>query len=876
MSSILPTKFYFPPVPKGFVPRPQLIEKLDQVMSHRLTLVSAPAGAGKTMLVSSWVQAVREKGAKFGWLSLDEGDNAPERFLEYLVACLEEGGILLDTVPFSSPKKGGQASVEDALVRLILGLVHFKSEVVLVLDDYHLIYNRDVHASLEYLVEHAPLCLHVVVLTRSDPPLELARWRVAGQLVELRMDHLRFNAQEAAAFIRSVSGVQLSESDVGALNVRAEGWVAGLQMAAISLRGRDDPAAFVAAFTGSHRFVFDYLVEQVLRHLSLDVREFLLQTSVLERLSVPLCDAILETGGDARSLLDSIERANLFLVPLDDERTWYRYHHLFSDLLRLMLDQVHPGLATVLHCRACCWYEAQGMLPSALHHALAAGDMELAARLVSANVLVLVEHAELAPILVRLEAVPREQRTSEPWLGLAHAWALAYAGQMEKVEVVLSQAEAHQDALPEDERRRMMGHIGAVRAYVAWVEGDQQSAVERAMDAALLLPQEEYAVRALNMTTLGNALIQYEPDPRAVDVLEQAVELAQQAGQSHVLMPAVSALAYAYIQVGMLHRAHAVCVDVVGADDAWHTRHQLPAASSVFAELAIVLSEWGETEKAVQVARRGLALGELWGQADAIVLCLLSLANALSLARETEAARAMIQRSRNIARHVSPWFELSVDQIEMRICLEEGEVEQAARLAARMGPRLLASLKSELFVRQNRIDEALAIIERALPAATKPPSLEAVRLGVIRAVAFSLQGDDARALSSLKQVLVMAEPENWLATFVRQGIIMEKLLRPALVKGIAPQFVRRLLAAFESRRKPIGAPVADSLVEALSEREMEILQYLNGPLSTPEIAEQLVVSSNTVRTHIKNIYSKLGVHGRSGAVMRAKELGLLA
>jgi LuxR family maltose regulon positive regulatory protein len=874
---LLPTKFYFPPIPDGFVARPQLLNKLDGALTHRLTLVSAPAGAGKTTLVSAWVQSAQKKGTAFGWLSLDEADNDPGRFLEYLVASLEEGGMLMDTGTFSS-QQGEQVRVEDVLVDFIQGLMNLKQETILILDDYHSIQNKEIHAALQYLLEHLPPRLHLVLLTRSDPPLELARQRVAGQLVELRMEALRFTAQEAGVFIKRSAGVHLTEADVNTLNARTEGWIAGLQMAAISLRGRDDPSAFVAAFAGSHRFVFDYLLEQVLDRQAPEVREFLLQTSVLERLSAPLCDAVAETGGRAYDLLDAIERANLFLVPLDDERAWYRYHHLFADLLRLMLVQTYPGLLVELHCRACRWYEAQGMLPEALHHALAAGDMELVARLVSANVLVLVEHAELAPILLRIEAMPRKQPASSPWLEVAYAWALAYTGQIERAEAALSRAEEQRDELPEAEGERMMGHIGAVRAYDAWVHGNQQAAVEFAMEAALLLPLEEYAVRALNVTTLGNALTQYKADPRAIDVLEQAVTLARQAGQSHVFMPAASALVYAYIMVGELHKGHAICLEAIGEAEVYQRRkgQYLPAAASVYAELAVILGEWGEIEEAIQIARKGLTLSELWGQADTTMLCLLSLANALSLARDTEAALAVLQRARKIARQISPWFVFNVDQTEMRTYLDAGRTEQAARLAPAMGARLLPSLETSLLVKQNRLEEALAVLEHALPEALATPSLDAARLGVVQSLAFFLKHDDRQAFSALKQTLELAELEDRVMTFVREGAAMEKLLRLALAKSIAPHFVRHLLAMFEARRKPIMLPAVEPLIEPLSDRELEILHLLNGPLSTPEIAEHLVVSTNTVRTHIKNIYGKLGVHGRSGAVGRAREIGLLA
>jgi LuxR family transcriptional regulator, maltose regulon positive regulatory protein len=876
MNALLPTKFYVPPLPAGFIGRPQLFEKLDQSLVHRLTLVSAPAGSGKTTLVSAWVKSLRKKGLTFGWLSLDDADNTLERFLKYLVVGLEEGGFVTDAAILPTHQMQ-QAQVEDILGNVIRGMVDRKRELILILDDYHNIKNKEVHAALEYLLAHAPPCLHLILLTRSDPPLELAYQRVAGQLVELRMDQLRFTTQEAGAYLKKNARVLLTESDVTALNARAEGWIAGLQMAAISLSGRDDASAFVAAFAGSHRFVFDYLLEQVLNRQTPEVREFLLQTSVLEKLSAPLCDAVAETERTASSLLKSIEQDNLFLVSLDDQRTWYRYHHLFSDLLRLVLEQTHPRLSTELHHRACRWYEAQGLLPEALHHALAAGDMAHAASLVSTNVLTLVEQSELAPVLMRMDALPQSQRDSLPWLQVAYAWALAYKGQIERVEAALWLAGKSRGNLSEDERSRMMGHVAAVRAYAAWLQGSQQDAVKFAEEAARCLPLDEIAVRALNLTTLGNALTQYKANPRAAEVLKQGIALARQAGQSHVFLPAATALAYAFMMLGEFHKSYEICLEAIEIAEKQQNHHMLPlpAAASAYAELANIFAEWGETERSIQAARKGLALSELWGQADTMMLCLLSLANALSLAHEGGSAQEVLQRARKIANKVSPWFVLNVDQMELRIWLDTEEYDKTPHTPQSASGTLPVSLEARLLVKENRLDEALALLEHAIPDVNKTPSVEVVRLGVIQALAFFLKRNEPLALSVLKQTLELAEPENRIATFVREGPAMEKLLKLAQTKCNMPQFILRLLAVFEAKRKPRPAPAIEPLIETLSKRELEVLKYLNGPHSTPEIAEQLVVSSNTVRTHIKNIYGKLGVHGRSGAVRRAKELGLL-
>jgi LuxR family maltose regulon positive regulatory protein len=884
VTTLLPTKFYLPPAPAGFVARPHLLKKMDEAMSHRLTLISAPAGAGKTTLVSAWAQSVHKKGAVIGWLTLDDTDNDPGLFLNYMIGSLEEGGLLIDTA-IIPPGTTGKAMVENALVEFIKEITPLKREMVLILDDYHLIQNKEIHSAIKYLIDHNPPRMHVLVLTRSDPPLELARLRVAGHLVEIRMEQLRFSTLEAAAFLQKSAGVQLAESDVVTLNERTEGWIAGLQMAAISLRGREDAAAFVAAFAGSHRYVFDYLLEQVLNRQVPEVRGFLLQTSVLEKFSAPLCDVVAGTGGTAQSLLDTLERANLFLVPLDEERGWYRYHHLFSHLLKQVLEQSHPGLSAELHHLACHWYETQGMLSEALHHGLAAGDMELVANIVSDNVLALVDHAEIASALAQIDAIPGEKGISSPWLEVAYAWGLAYTGQNQRAGRILSLAEQHMEGLANDKREKMLGHISAVRAYLAWTNGDQsEQAVAFAEKAAKLLPEEEIAVRALNLVTLGNAFIQNSDDPRSADVLEQALRLAQQAGQLHVVMQAASGLAYTDILLGNSSRAQKVCEEAIEIAELYgrHNARPLTTAASVHALLSRIWLEAGDFEKALQIARKGMALSEVWGQVDTIMMCSQYLAYALAFNNQLQEAGKIIQNSRKVAKNGPPWHLQTLDLVELQIYLDS-DPQNAMEIQLEAGrkheildshPLLAARLNIKLY----QSIEALVLLEQEQVNGSKYGHFRKTCLFILKALAYFQQKDHENALKSLIQALELAEPENWVASFVREGAMMEKLLRLALAKAVAPKFIHRILTVFESLRENKSVPVysTGALIEPLSERELEVLQHLNGYLSTPEIADLLVVSANTVRTHIKNIYGKLGVHGRSGAVRRASELGLLA
>lgn len=902
MAALLPIKFSLPPLPSGFVERPTLFAKLDDTLSHRLALVSAQAGSGKTTLVSAWAHSLRKKGVITGWLSLDEGDNIPERFLEYLVGCLEEGGA-----PFPPEmlifEKSAAPSPEEYLAEFIRALLGVRQEMVVILDDYHLIHDLTIHTALGYLLEHLPPLLHICLLTRSDPPFELARLRVAGYLLEVRMENLRFSSQEAASFLKKSAGVQLSQADLSALNERTEGWIAGLQMAAISLRGRQDVSAFVSGFKGSHRFVFDYFFEQVLKQQTPELRQFLLQTSVLEQLCAPLCEAVAETGGRARALLDTLERANLFLAPLDDERAWYRYHHLFAELLRMLLEQEPPGQVTELHCRAAKWYEAQGMIPESFQHALSANDAGMAARLVSENVLALVEHAELAPILLRMEATRGARAlqpgvdSSSPWLEVAHAWALAYTGQMERARVALSNAERSlaegslaelnldgrslaersPQGIPAGVRDEIAGHIAAVRAYTAWVQGNQQESLEMAELATRLLPDEAVAVRALTLTSLGNALSQYRADPRAVGVLEQATALAQGAGQTHVYMLASSALAYAHIVLGELRTAQAVCLEAIAAAEAYQRRHghPLPAAACVYIMLASIHNQRGEIQAALQLAQKSLALSELWGQADSILLCLINLADMLSLSGDYEAARGALGRGRRLAQNISPWFVLNVDLIEVNMWLDAGDVQKASQVARAAAMPLPTWVQARLLLNQNRPDEVLSLLDSAQSEEPASLALNNLRMRILEAMALYLKKDETQALAAIKRALEMAEPENIVISFLRGGQMMEQLLKNALVRSITPQFTSRLLAAFQQGKQPQVSLIDELYIEELSERELEVLHRLNSHLSVPEIADELFVTANTVRTHIKNIYGKLGVHRRSVAVGRAHDLGLL-
>ncbi|MGD1993579.1 MAG: hypothetical protein PVI59_10325, partial [Anaerolineae bacterium] len=517
---LLKTKLHIPPTRPERVSRPHLIDRLNTGRHRKLTIISAPAGFGKTTLLSDWINQLDSPAA---WISLDESDNDPTHFWAYFVAALK--GIQVDVedvsqVMFQSPRL---PPVESTLTPLVNQLDMVSRPFVLVLDDYHVIETPAVHEGLAFLLKHLPPQMHMVIATRVDPPLPIARLRGRAQLTALYQADLRFTSEEATDFLNQVMGLDLSAENVTALEQRTEGWIAGLQMAAISMRGHDNAASFVRAFTGSNRYILDYLSEEVLRQQRQYVQTFLLQSAVLDRLSGPLCDAVIGTADpaaiDAQSVLEYLERANLFIVPLDDERRWYRYHHLFAGLLRRRLQRETPHLVPKLHHRASVWYEENGLMAEAVGHALSAGDYERTADLIERAGWATFTRGEMTTILGWISALPERLIRSRPKLSVLNAWAMAKSGHLEDVEACLADIDPHQ--LP--------GEVAAVRAYVAGVHGDLSRAVELARHALDHLPEENLLLRAIVAQNLGVAYHWSGDSAAAVRTLTRAVKLSRAA-----------------------------------------------------------------------------------------------------------------------------------------------------------------------------------------------------------------------------------------------------------------------------------------------------------------------------------------------------------
>jgi len=878
-----------------------LIERLNEGLHRKLTLISAPAGFGKTTLLSEWIAGAKRPVA---WVSLDKGDNDATRLWTYFVAALQtiqsdigEAALAM----LQSPGVAGATTpppIEAILTTLINEIAEGPEALALVLDDYHLVEAQPIHEALAFLLDHLPSQMHLVIATRADPPLPLSRLRGRGLLTELRTADLRFTPDEAAAFLNQVMGLGLSAEDVAALETRTEGWIVGLQMAALWLQGRDSEriAHFVSAFTGSHRYILDYLTDEVLLQQPESVRTFLLQTAILDRLTGPLCDAV--TGRDgSQEMLERLDAANLFIIPLDDERRWYRYHHLFADLLRKRLSQTQPDLLPALHRRASEWYEKNGLIAEAVSYALQARDVQRAARLVGGTGLAMLEHGDLRVVERWLDTLVDEEVRSEPWLCIARAWISAFTTRLDAVEPLLhkvEQAAAGREptstgrTLSESEWQHLCGHIAAVRACVALLQGDRLRTAELIQDALELLPADDAMTRAWAAMVLGLNLHQRGDVEGADQALSEAVAISRATGDSHVAVLVLCNVAAVQIERGQLRKAGDSLRDALQVADAYAGRagRKLPVSAYAHLTLGSLLLEWNDLEAALGHLQEGIRLSNRWGEPLRLTGAYLHLANLLQARGDAQGALEAIHQAKQTAGHLSPWLTARVTMVEALICLRQGDTATAFRWADShpdaatryFGPHghwYACLVRAQIDLARGRPDKVLDLLKQVWQEAQGPAGKDAL-IGSLVLQAIALQAKPDQALAALERALSLAEPEGYVRTFVDAGAPMAALLRIAASRGIAAapgvaqDYVGKLLAAFGEVASP-SAP----LIEPLSERELEVLRLLAAGLSNREIAAELFLAVGTVKKHTSNIYGKLNVHKRTQAVARAKELGLV-
>ncbi len=906
---LLATKLHVPLPRPDLIDRPRLLERLEEGASRKLTLISAPAGFGKTTLVSTWVQRASSQVA---WLSLDEGDNDPTRFLSYLLAALDGSWPGVGQVAgamLQSPQPPPAEAVLTALINDIAALPpDLPPALTLVLDDYHAVSAEPVHRAVAFLVDHVPPAAHLMILTRADPPFSLARLRARGELTEIRVAELRFVTEEAARFLNQALGPVLSAEEVALLERRTEGWIVGLQLAALSMRDREDLSEFITGLSGSHRYIVDYLTEEVLGRQSNRIREFLLRTSILDCLSGPLCEAVADTGGaepyagpppSAQEILEYLERANLFVVPLDDERGWYRYHHLFADVLRSRLQQVSPGLVPDLNRRAAEWYEQAGLVRDAIRHALAAACHEHAARLVEQNALSLMVRGELTTLQGWLQAV-EDRIPGRPWLAIYQAWVLSLTGRLQDVEPWLEEAERCLSASDSAvEAHWMRGHMAAIRAHLATLRGDTRRAVDLSRLALEYLPESDRIVRSVATSTFAIAC-QLDGDlATAAQAFADAARLGVAGGNLFLAIGATAAQADILVQKGSLRQAaetYSAALDLATLPDG----RQLPGAGRVYPGLAGILYEWNDLLAAAQHARRGIELLRQSGRLEPLVAGYATLARVQQAQGDLAGAEETISEAEQLARtrELSPAAAASIAAARVRLWLEQGRLELCAGWAEQTGLQpgseipyrhvADAVLLVRVLLALGNSEEALALAKRLLHW-VEVAGLHGcvVELHVLEALALQLQGDAPQALEALRQAITAGQAEGYVRVFVDEGQSVEGLLRQAQWRGVAPEYLRWLLAAFGAHAKHEGerpvveraghyAPVGPlTLVEPLSPRELEVLRLVAEGRSNRGIADLLVVAPSTVKKHVSNIFGKLGVQSRTQCVARARELRLI-
>jgi len=886
-TTLLTTKLFVPPVRPEWVPRPHLAERLNEGLGGRkLTLVSAPAGSGKTSLVTTWLTGLPISDFRVAWLSLDEADNDPLCFFAYLVAALRTVDPRIGRQAQRLAETTHSPSLESLVTSLINDIADQASPLILVLDDYHAISELAIHEAIGLLVDRQPSQMHLVITTRHDPPLPLSRLRGRGQMTELRQSDLRFTPEEAAAFLNRSMRLQLTPSEISTLEEHTEGWITGLQLAALSMQGRD-PAAisqFIAGFSGRYHFILDYLTDEVLQRQPQPVQTFLYQTAILDRLCGSLCDAILNNTdlAQGKQMLEQLEAANLFTVPLDDEREWYRYHHLFAELLRARLQEMQPDLVPELHRRAAAWYERDGFSSEAVQHALATRDHALAAEVIERAILRTAtwSRADTAMIQRWLAELPDAFVQLHPWLRLFSSRLLFVSGHPELASRTLQTLEAWlQDHPTAPDGGRILGLAMVDRASYAAVLGNVQQAKEVARRALAYVPQDDPIARFRAPAILGMAHSRAGEVAEAHDAFSQAAQIALSARLNFAAVPFLCNLAEIQIVQARLKQAMRTCeqagqLAVVDGGPA-------SVAGFVWLEVAKILYEWDDLHAAERHLLEGLALlsqggiSESFGSGHAVLAQVKQALADHQGALEAAQQAVQIARRENIPRLVS-----LTSAYQARVWLAQGKMDLAARWAGeyrQVGEteylREFEDLTlARVLLALGQRAEILALLDARLVQAKNAGRMSAViDIQALRALALS---DPDASLDALQQALNLAEPEGYVRLFLDAGEPMQAWLKRAAARGIAPQYVGRLLAAFDPSRQA-ASKTPQPLIEPLTDRELEVLHLLAEDLSNREIGERLFISLPTVKSHTRNIYGKLGVNDRGEAVTRAQALGIL-
>jgi ATP/maltotriose-dependent transcriptional regulator MalT len=890
---LIRTKLRLPFTRPGLVSRPRLQQQIAQGLCGPLTLITAPAGFGKTTLAASCIATC---GFPLAWLSLDKDDNQVERFLQYLVAALNEVDDTIGNEAAQLVASAQQAPPEAVLTSLINDLDSTNREIVLVLDDYQFISSQAVHQALTFLLEHCPYTFHLVIASRSDPALPLTRLRARGQLVELRAADLRFSAIEAAQFLNDVMGLHLDTESVAVLEERTEGWIAGLQMAALSVRDRKDVLEFIADFSGTNRYILDYLLEEVLASQPPEIQHFLLYTSILERLTAPLCDYVVDTLAPSTVLtfrpsteiLAYLEWANIFLLPLDDERTWYRYHHLFADLLRARLLQAQPDWVSILHIRASTWLEQKGFISDSIQHLLAAHEIGRAADLIERYGPAHLVESDPS-VLQMADSLPQEMILARPKIGLYQAWLLIIQGHITKALPLLNEL-AHQlaGAGPDSGQRWIQTIVASALAFLA--PPSSTHGFDPLPDYRLLedIPAEELILRNAADFLYGMALGRRGEFDRAVEISLRCIQREKTSYGTLAIPSLAPFLTRIYLMQGRLHAASSLCRDFLDPLKQRGARF-IYSSGSMQIDLGEVLYEWNCLEEAEQHIRDGLQANEPWRNIMTDGFGLVALSRVLQAKGDHAGAMQIVEKfeTRLKSRSQPVEFQEDLRTIRVRLQLASGDLQNPSHWADQipfsedfdLHEKRYRLTLARIRLAQGRYAEVENLLAGLIPVfAAGSRIAKQLESNLLLAAAIAGQGRLPEAFGLIESSLALAEPEGYIRVFLDVGAPARELLLAYLSSAnpVHKLYAQKLLEAFSSARKasaPDRQPAR--LIETLSDRELEVLHLIALGRTNQEIARQLIVAPGTIKAHTASIYRKLDVANRTEAVARGRQLGIL-
>ncbi len=878
-TALLHTKFFIPPALSAAVHRKRLVARLSGGSARSLTLLSAAAGAGKTTLLREWIDAEHPRAA---WLSLDEGDNDPTRFWAHVIGSLQTVVESIGEACLHALRSPQPVPLTAVLTMLLNDAAPMREPLTLIFDDYHVITEKAVHDSLAYFLEHLPPSLFMIIATRVDPMLPLGRMRARGMLTELRDSDLRFTYDETAEFLNNSMGLHLSPTDMMVLESRTEGWIVGLQLAALSLQRLDDSASrtrFINRFAGDDRYILDYLAAEVLQRQPDEIQRFLLDTSILEQLSAPLCSAV--TGSaHAQAILEGLEQANLFLIPLDNRRDWYRYHHLFADLLQHQLRRTDPGRVSVLHERASQWYESRGLIPQAVEHAITAGNLANAVRLIlTVHHAMIIMHGEPYTLLRWIQMLPKGAIDRYPELGIVHSWALVAMSQPEAARRVLEAARA---SMAEPIPLPMQGEIAMLLATIGVISSDAALVLENAPIAVALTPEEPRMERSYALWMMGQ-VYRFKGDAvRAERTFAEAARLGEACESHFVATMSAGNRADRLIEQGKLRaglHAHRQLQERAMRDG----RNPPFIIGDSLIWSSFVMLEWNELDAAEADIARALEINQNV-LIEASITGRLNRAQIAAARRDFQAIPMLIQEGMQMAEtyHLQHMV-TRVGAFQAWLDLMQGNRQAAEywlesqgypEILQRVFDSLVLLIIARILAAAHKIDDACKLLNVVRTTAEHGGRFKVVIEALaIEALIHQANCQTTAAMQTLERALVLAEPEGFLRVFLDEGEPMEALLQLARRQNIGQQeYIRHLLRQFSSTTPPT---VKSLQTEALSDRETDILRLLVQGYSNVEIAERLYLSVNTVKTHMKHIYEKLDVKNRVEAAERAHELGLL-